>query len=486
VHRPGASNIADYYSRHPVKASATSLSDSKRAENYVNWIARCAIPSAITVEEVKQASQADMEQQKLIQWLDDHTDRNTKFLPLGLSEYKNVINELEVTDKRLLLRSQRLVIPQALRARIIALAHVGHQGITKTKALIRSRVWYPGIDRQVEQAVRICRECQANVDRQKFEPLKPSPMPAGPWQELNADFLGPLDDGTYMLVSQCDYSNWANVDIVKSTSFAVIKPHLVRLFSFLGVPLVYKTDNGPPFMSHEFAEFAKQWGFTHRKVTPYWPRANGKSESFMKKLGKVLRAAEIAGISRSQALVDFLRIYRETPHSTTKVAPNMLLFGFSRSSGIPKLENSKPDFDELKRMHEWAQDNVKDANNRMQQEYDKRMRAQDARIGVGSRVLLKRSRTNKTMSAWDPDPFTVTAVLGSMVTAARAYPAKQELTRNSSMFKPFRFSEDEDEDTLPGQRRSNGLDSTLEERREMVPAKEPAELENHQPPEMVR
>jgi hypothetical protein len=54
-----------------------------------------------------------------------------------------------------------------------------------------------------------------------------------------------------------------------------------------------QTDNGPPFQSEVFKEFPLRIGFKHRKVTPLWPRDNGKVESFMKNLGKVLRTAVI-------------------------------------------------------------------------------------------------------------------------------------------------------------------------------------------------
>jgi hypothetical protein len=57
----------------------------------------------------------------------------------------------------------------------------------------------------------------------------------------------------------------------------------------------------------------------------------------MKKLGKVLKTAQISGMDEQEALLKFLRRYRETPHSTTGVAPNHLLLGFSRSSGIPSM-----------------------------------------------------------------------------------------------------------------------------------------------------
>jgi transposase InsO family protein len=70
---------------------------------------------------------------------------------------------------------------------------------------------------------------------------------------------------------------------------------------------VYKTDNGSPFQSYQFKAFAEKWGFRHRRVTPEWPRANGKAESFMKELGKVLKTAQISGMDEQEALLEFLR-----------------------------------------------------------------------------------------------------------------------------------------------------------------------------------
>ena len=83
--------------------------------------------------------------------------------------------------------------------------------------------------------------------------------------------------------------------------------HLRQLFITFGAPLVYTSDNGPPFDSHALKAFAVEFGFIHRKVTPYWPRANGAAESVMKKLARVVQLAKETGFSRQAALNDFLR-----------------------------------------------------------------------------------------------------------------------------------------------------------------------------------
>ena len=54
----------------------------------------------------------------------DHKDAD-------LRKYSNVFNELAVVDG-LVLRGERIVVPQTLRETIVKIAHEGHQGIVRT------------------------------------------------------------------------------------------------------------------------------------------------------------------------------------------------------------------------------------------------------------------------------------------------------------------------------------------------------------------
>lgn len=226
-------------------------------------------------------------------------------------------------------------MPKSLRVRVVDIAHGGHQGIAKTKALIRTRVRFPGIDKAVQEAVKTCKLCQAVQPRQNFQPLKASAMPEAPMPEVSADFFGPLDDKQYWLVVMDDHSRKPFVLTVKSTSAYHTLPALEQLFSTVGIPSVLKTDNGAPFQSSHMKEFAGRLGFTHRRVTPAWPRANGEVERFMQNLGHVVRLAKLRRADKQECLCAFLRAYGETPHATTKAAPNLLFFGFSRTCGLP-------------------------------------------------------------------------------------------------------------------------------------------------------
>ena len=98
-----------------------------------------------------------------------------------------------------------------------------------------------------------------------------------------------------------------------------------QLFSTFGAPPVVKSENGPPFNEEEFAKFACVLGFKHQKVTPLWPRANGKVERSVKTLKKCIKAAKVEVRNWRKEKQAILRNYRTTPHATTGVAPAVLL-----------------------------------------------------------------------------------------------------------------------------------------------------------------
>lgn len=92
-----------------------------------------------------------------------------------------------------------------------------------------------------------------------------------------------------------EHSRYPKVEITQSTSAQATIPRLDKIFATHGIPETIKTDNGSPFQSHDFAQFTTNLGFTHRRITPLWPEANGEVERFMRTLGKAIRAAQVEG-----------------------------------------------------------------------------------------------------------------------------------------------------------------------------------------------
>ena len=63
------------------------------------------------------------------------------------------------------------------------------------------------------------------------------------------------------------------------------------LFSQTAVPDVLWSDGGPQFTAKNFQTFADRWGFIYRRSTPHYPQSNGKAESAVKSMKKIIRAA---------------------------------------------------------------------------------------------------------------------------------------------------------------------------------------------------
>ena len=152
----------------------------------------------------------------------------------------------------LVLRRNRIVKPSSLRGKAVDLVHGGHQGIVKTKQLIRDKVWFPGIDKLAEE-VKNHLSCQAaSTKSPPLEPLRMTPLPSAPWKDVAVDFAGPFPSGDYIMVVTDEFSRFPEVEILTSTSARTVIPKLDAIFARQGIPDVQKSDNGPPFHGLEF------------------------------------------------------------------------------------------------------------------------------------------------------------------------------------------------------------------------------------------
>ena len=88
-----------------------------------------------------------------------------------LPHFKHVKDEITLIGC-LLLRGQRIIIPNSLRKQILDLVHEGHQGIVKCKSRLREKVWWPGRDKEVEHYVKTCKACLLTLSRPLDVPVR--------------------------------------------------------------------------------------------------------------------------------------------------------------------------------------------------------------------------------------------------------------------------------------------------------------------------
>ena len=278
-----------------------------------------------------------------------------------------------------------------------------------------------------------CYHCQIATNEPKQEPVKPSSIPDTEWHTVSTDFGGPYPDGHYNLVLIDKRTRYPVVEQTRSTSAKVTCEKLRGIFATHGVPERLESDNGPPFNSHEFKEFAGEMGFYHHRVTPEHPRANGEAESFMKVLNKTEKIARTEKKSSFTAIQNMLMGYRSTPHPATGFPPYEALMKRSVRTILDRVPNQKP---KLKSMDKHI--NQRDA------EYKKRRNDQrrypvtkSYKYQVGDKVLVKAYVGNKWSSAYEHEPNKIIDINGSSITVRRPSDGRIRV-RDAAKYKPFR------------------------------------------------
>ena len=249
--QPGKNDLnpADYLSSH----SYHKPEKDNIAEAYISFVVQNTIPKLITPKEGKRATEEDSLLQKV-----KAAVSNGRWKDSQLSNFSPFKEELFVING-LILQGHRFVIPYKLKQRTIDIAHHSHQGIVKIKQLIRENVWFPGIDKLVEETVHSCIPCQAlNPKHTHREAIRSTPVPATPWTEIFVDFVGPFSSGEYLLVAIDNYSRFPEVEILPSLSVNLVIPRFNMIFPRQRYPTIVKTDNGPPFQGQDFKDFLPQ------------------------------------------------------------------------------------------------------------------------------------------------------------------------------------------------------------------------------------
>ena len=127
------------------------------------------------------------------------------------------------TEGGCVLWGNRVVKPMRGRKRVLEMLHESHPGIAPIKSLARGYVWWPGLDKDIEDCVKECTTCQSSRKQPPSVPLNPWTWPGKPWSRVHIDYAGPLEGKMFLLVIDA-YSKWVEIHCTNtSTSTATIK-----------------------------------------------------------------------------------------------------------------------------------------------------------------------------------------------------------------------------------------------------------------------
>ena len=162
-HIKGLDNAADILSRQPLLLNDNNEEIS--TDFFINSLIANSVSKAMTFSEIFRASKDDPVLQEVTKCLQENMwSKDSEIKP-----YFKIKDQLPSTSG-IMLNDIKIIVPKYLQKQVIEIAHEGHQGMSKTKALLRTKVWWPGIDKDTENLISSCIPCLSNSKDSSPEP----------------------------------------------------------------------------------------------------------------------------------------------------------------------------------------------------------------------------------------------------------------------------------------------------------------------------
>ena len=132
------------------------------------------------IKSLQEETKCDPTLSKLIPTIISGWPDTIQEVPEAIRSFWSFRDELSVEDG-IILKGDRVVIPESLQQEMLRQLHAAHQGVEKTRLRARSSVYWQGISKDIEKLTSQCPICQEHQKNQMPETLNPHEIPTQPW-----------------------------------------------------------------------------------------------------------------------------------------------------------------------------------------------------------------------------------------------------------------------------------------------------------------
>ncbi|XP_060080243.1 uncharacterized protein LOC132559627 [Ylistrum balloti] len=313
-------------------------------------------------------------------WPQDKGDVPFEALPFW--DYRDELS----TYNGVVYRGERVCIPTDLRAATLKTIHSSHLGIVKCKQRARELVFWPGMNKQIEDVVGRCSACLTYRNKMPREPMIIHPVPSLPWSKVGTD-LCELNGKTYLVLVDY-YSNFIEVAPLKDTRTSTVIRHMKENIARYGIMDTLVSDNGPQYSSAEFKAFTSVYGINHLMSSPLHQQANGLAGKAVQMVKNIIKKCTECGDDIYLSLLEL----RNTPRDEETGSPMQRLMGRRGKTLLPITPNlRKPQVSDPSKV------TSKLVAHRQQQKYYYDWNTKDRKeIGPGDAIRIQ------TPSGWKP------------------------------------------------------------------------------------
>ena len=415
-YQKGKANQTDFLSRRgkPIK----DLTPSEEAEttelnNLLYMLHATPVTDSIDLEKIADATKKDKTLQQLTNIIKNglhiRKSDDTK-----IRKFEQLITEISVCGSGILLKGDRIILPESLQETAIQIAHRGsHPGQSGIERRLRSHFFFHNMLQEVQKYVSSCPECAIFTDKKTKEPQKAHKVPSQNWETVSVDLFGPMPSSHHVVVVQDLASRYPSAKLVSSTGAAKVLPALADIYDCMGNPENQLSDNGPPFNSAAMNSFAEKRGINLKKIPPLHPSSN-PVETFMRPLGKAMKIGRTNHKTENNTIQQLLKDYRDTPHPSTGISPSAMMFRDGQRGAFPRNTATADQVAEARRIDSEEKHSRQTANNA-------RKYVRKTVLQIGDSVLMRNyQRTMKFDPIFKPDICKVCVVNSTSITVENA------------------------------------------------------------------
>ena len=172
-----------------------------------------------------------------------------------------------------------------------------HRGFKKTLQYVRRHFYWPGMDKELHEYIKICPKCQEakSIDQNKLGKLRPFPPPQKKWEQISMDFIFDLPRAntkkSAILVVVDKLSKHTHFIPIESkhTAKDTAKGFYNEIYKHHGLPRKIISDRDTRFTSILRKEIMKLLRVKLSVSAAFHPQTDGQSEITFSTFQEMLR-----------------------------------------------------------------------------------------------------------------------------------------------------------------------------------------------------
>jgi len=159
------------------------------------------ITDNITIASITKSTAEDPTLSELLHIIKSGKTWIPKSASTKLRKFEPILTEITISGNNILLKSERIILPEKLHNLALQLAHKGsHPGQSQMERRLRALFFFHNMQSKVKEFVNSCKSCKAFTDKKTAEPLIQHSVPTKNWQTVAVDLFGPMPSSNHVVV----------------------------------------------------------------------------------------------------------------------------------------------------------------------------------------------------------------------------------------------------------------------------------------------